>query len=283
MKILISSHGCGWAANNMALHLASLGATVGGAGPADLRLLIGFYRALGLPEQKNELTTAKKKVVWWVGTDILWMEQARDPAEIAWLNQNVHEHWAEWDLSKARLENLGLQNVRVVPMPTRSRYHPLPLPREFAVGCYSYDSRAGFYGRDIITAAARLTPEIKWIIYPSTPRFEGNIEYVCRIEPDRMEDLYRMMSVHARIVSADGMPQGPMEAAMCGRQVIYNVAQLPHCIWMSPATPELLAARVRQIKSHMDQGEWYNAEGAAYWREFNDPARFVSEIKRVLS
>jgi len=286
--IQLSSHGCEWAAENIAKLLAAGGlkaSVVRVPKACDLKIMVGFYQANNPASEKSELLAAKKRVIWWVGTDILWMEgrkQSRQPM-IDWINENVHENWAEWEASRLRLASLGLRNVKVVHMPTRRLYEPLPLPKDFTVGCYCYNSREGFYGYKTIMEAAKRTPEINWLLYYRYRRMvSGNIEHVGRTAPDRMDELYARMSVHVRIVHSDGMPQGPMEAAMCGRPVIYNFAQLPHCVWINPVTVDSLVDRVRDIRRKQLDGRGYNWQGADYWRERNDPKSLLDEVRRLI-
>lgn len=284
MKIAVSSHGCEWAARNMVLHLKGEGAEfVNQGAAAEMRLLIGYYFHNGEEVQRAELLSAKRRVVWWVGTDILWLEgQGKNSSRVQWLNANVHEHWAEWELSASRLRALGLRNVRIVHMPTRRLMAPMPLPAQFAVGCYCYDSREGFYGMRTIREAARLTPDILWKIYPRRRQGRsGNIEELPRLDPDAMEMVYGQTSVHVRFVQSDGMPQGPMEAAMCGRPVLYNFRALPHVRPISPATATNLAAMVREVRTEQAKGEGMNWEGARYYREVNDPERLRREVRRI--
>lgn len=281
-RVLVSSHGCEWAAANVAAHL---GAEVAARpDPCRLRLLVGYYNLGGPVKENAELMAAERRVVWWVGTDILWLEQSGNRAQrVAWLNENVHENWAEWELSAERLRAVGLKNVRVVAMPTRRLYSPLPLPERFTVGCYSYDSRAGFYGRDVIEKAARLTPDVEWMIYPcGKNRRVKNVEYVGRVGADEMELIYRRMSVHVRIVNSDGMPQGPMEAAMCGRPVVYNFRPMDFIDHLPNPTAETLAARVRYWRDEQAAGRGYMVDAAKYWSEFNSPQRLRDQVARVL-
>jgi len=279
----ISSHGCEWAAKNMAGHLKTLGARFSKkAEPCELKIMVGWYFMNGGALMRREMEAAKKRVVWYVGTDILWLEQAgKNSAEVRWLLENVHEHWAEWEPSRQRLERLGIP-ARVVHMPTRRLYKPLPLPREFAVGVYCYNSRQDFYGWNLVKKAAQLTPDVLWKIYPRYSNCRnGNIEEIKRVAPNDMEMLYEQISVHARIVASDGMPQGPMEAAMCGRPVIYNHQPMPHVMWFPQITPETLAERVLKIRDLQAEGAGYNYEGSLFWKEANDPSRLINEVLNV--
>lgn len=280
-RVLVSSHGCEWAARNVARHLGVEVCDRPDRGA--LRLLIGYYNLKG-PERENaELMACERRVIWWVGTDILWLEVNRNrPRLVAWLNDNVHEHWAEWEPSAERLRAAGIRDVRIVHMPTRNRYPLLPLPARFTVGCYSYDSRAGFYGRGIIEAAARLTPEIDWMIFPcGVARRVNNIQYVCRVGQDEMESIYRRMSVHVRVVEADGMPQGPMEALQAGRPVIYNYRPMEFCDHLQSPTPEALAARVRFWRDEQAAGRGYLTEAAEFYRVKNDPQTLRDQVERA--
>jgi len=268
----------------MARHLAPLGARfLNRAEPCDLRILVGYYFHNGEDLQRREIETAKKSVIWWVGTDIKWLMENRSGERSAWLKRTPTEHWAEWPLSKQRLGFAGLNQVRVVPMPTRNRFQPMPLPPRFTVGCYCYASRDHFYGGELIRQAARLTPEISWFMYPrSGPSGISNLEYVKRVDPDAMGELYRRMSVHVRIVEADGMPQGPMEAAMAGRPVIYNFAPMPHVELLKLQNPKNLVNQLRRIRAAQERGEGYNLEGSQYWREFNDPEKLIGQVQRIM-
>lgn len=280
--ILLSSHGCEWAADNACRHLQGQGLksrVVRKPEPCELKIMVGWYtRNGGEKLHRSELLAAKRRVVWWVGTDILWLEQ--DRRGVGWLNANAHEHWAEWEISAKRLEACGLKNVRVVHMPTRRLYRPLPLPAQFTVGVYGLDNHP-VHQRYIALKAAKLTPWARWLAYPSRPRMENNVEYVSRVPADEMQNLYARMSVLVRIVAADGMPQGPMEAAMCGRPVLYNYAQLPHMIYLSPPTAENLAAALKKIYERQLAGKAYNLDGSEYWRSRNDPRKLVEQVQRV--
>lgn len=285
--ILVSSHGCEWAARNVARHLEPLGAkNVNSPAPCDLRVLVGYYFRNNEGVQRAEILSARKAVVWWVGTDILWLEEDCGRARrerVAWLNAHAAEHWAEWDVSAERLKRAGLQRVRIVAMPTRNLYEPMPLPARFTAGVYCYDSRAAFYGWPAVEKAIALCPDIDWIVYPRNKpgRAARNVEFVGRVDQDRMGELYARMSVHVRIVHADGMPQGPMEAAMCGRPVVYNFRPMPHVRLLRPANGEGLANLLREIRAEQERGNGYNLEGSRFWRECNDPEKLRREIRRA--
>ena len=74
-KILVSSHGCEWGAHNMALHLKPIGGLMcKKPEPCDLKIMVGWYFPNGGDVMRREMLAAKKRVVWYVGTDILWLE-----------------------------------------------------------------------------------------------------------------------------------------------------------------------------------------------------------------
>lgn len=280
----ISSHGCEWAAENIAKLLSENGVeakVIRRTDPCRLKIMIGFYQANNPQAEKAELLAAEKRIIWWVGTDILWMEKRANRKQlIDWINENVDENWGEWEHSVFRLRALGICNAKTVHMPTRHRYELMPLPQKFTVGCYCYNSRQAFYGHKIIMEAAKRSHDINWLIYPRYRHMvSGNIEEVPRVPADKMHELYARMSVHCRIVASDGMPQGPMEAAMCGRPVIYNFQQMKHMIWIKPVTVDGLIERVRTLREKQLQGKGFNIEGAEHWRKRNDPKKLVEEVR----
>jgi len=293
--ILISTHGCLWGADNLSALLQRRGmsaAVVRKPHQCDLKIMLGWYSNNNSEENHwAEMKMARRKVIWWVGTDLMWLEAAlggagqslKDHPRIKKLNNEGVEHWAEWGPSAERLRACGIENVRIVHLPTRKRYEPMPLPEKFTVGIYCYDSRSGFYGEEIVKRAAALSPETRWMIYPRRrAESRGNIDYVARVDAEDVDKLYARQSLHVRCVMSDGMPQGPMEACMAGRPVIYNFAPLPYVEHMPDMTPQKLARMVERVRQNQRRGAAYNRKGSEYWRERNDPEKLIAEIERIM-
>jgi hypothetical protein len=78
------------------------------------------------------------------------------------------------------------------------------------------------------------------------------------------------------------MPQGPMEAMMCARPVVYNFQPLPFAVHLPRPTPQSLVHELRKLRQAQESGAGYNVEGSEYWREKNHPRLLVDEIERVM-
>jgi len=224
-----------------------------------------------------------KKVIHWVGTDIFMLQH-----KVSWMGERFISkmltapdlgviHLAECEETQRELQELGIES-QVVPLPPKRLFEPLPLPEEFAVGIYVNPTQ-DMYFEDLMYELADAMPDVKFRFFGDRhPKMEGNKEWVGFVD---MGEFLKTVSAVVRITVHDGLPLGPVEAMMAGRQVIAT-HPLKYAVTHEKKNGEPdLATLIEQVRAL--QSSSLDPEAPSYWKRTLSHEAYREAMDRILS
>lgn len=240
--------------------------------------LLGFYplswvNHLGLFYQKGKIKdgiiAGKKRIVHWIGTDIFQLQH-----KCSWVGlQNIltilkskdmdFVHLSECEQTQKELKELGLK-TEIVPLPTINQPEISQLPKEFTVGVYINPTQ-DMYFEDFMYEVAAAMPDIKFKFFGNDQmrnKVEKNKEWVGWVD---MNEFLPTISALVRLTVHDGLPMGPIEAMMAGRNCLTSL-KMPHALHAKykdgqPDKKDVIL-KIRELKKMP-----LNTEGSKYWKE----------------
>lgn len=251
--------------------------------------LLGFY-PLGwqqhmslfyeLGDTKNELVY-KKRIIHWIGTDIYQMQTKLN--WMAWknitgfLNHNDFNftHLSECEATQKELEELGIKS-EIVPLPAKEVYDLCEFPIEFTIGVYINPTQ-DMYFEDFMYDLADSMPDIKFKFFGNPAmkdKVEGNKEWVGYVD---MRDFLPTVSAIVRLTRHDGLPMGPAEAMMMGRNCLTSL-RMPHALHTEvngvPDKADVIE-KIRQLQTMP-----LNEEGSKYWKEELSKEKYLERMAK---
>lgn len=197
------------------LAMRTADALVSFGGPAPTVALIEAARSRNIPV-----------IVIWAGSDII--KAQNDPFELEVIKQEGFHHLSDgpW-----LVDELALLGVRAEYEPVTAVHSGGPVeafPREFRVLTYLPEPRRDFYGANVVYAAARAMPDVRFDVVgagnadaaaPQNVRFHG----VVKDMPRRIDDSVVLL----RQPEHDGKSMLVLEAMARARHVVWNY-HFPH-------------------------------------------------------
>jgi hypothetical protein len=256
--------------------------------------LIGFYTKEDLQAQSAGVYVTKahmqvfdnfreKKVVHWIGTDILqlYKNASYEKLEVLrkWFKDNKIIHLSEANFTQRELRKLGIKS-KVVPIPSTKFYEQTPLPEEFSVAVYmpfvqdnqGKASPDPTYCPNITDAVIRSMPDVKFYFYGADQvkgQKKDNWEYLGYID---MESWMPRFSCNLRLTVHDGLPISCLEFLSAGRSVVTTVP-LKGAIYTDLDRKNIVEA-IRKAQ------RGFNSKGMKYARKLT-PERYKKQIWRL--
>lgn len=241
--------------------------------------LLGFYTA----EKGTSQVTAShmglfrdfkgKKLIHWIGTDVLQMHWNNNFQKIKalkeWFKEEKVTHLTEAPHTQAELQELGIKS-KIVPLPPAKLYTPLPLPEQFTVGIYE-NATQQLYSEQLMQEVARSMPDVQFKFFgDETKKGQAyrNVEHLGWVGFD---DWLPKLSCNVRITLHDGLPLTPLQFLTAGRNVVTNV-KIPGSIYAKADRKAVIEA-IRQA-----QATPLDPKVSAEWREKLDPKKFQEAI-----
>lgn len=225
-----------------------------------------------------------KKVIHWVGTDIFMLQHKTSWMGVQFIAKMLSDpdmgivHLTESAHTHDELAELGIES-RIVPLPPKRLFEPMPLPEEFAVGVYVNPTQDMYY-EEFMYEVADAMPDVKFKFFGNRnmKRTKANKEWVGWVD---MAEFLPTVSALARLTRHDGLPLGPLEAMMAGRNVLCSVP-LKHAlhIEVKDGDPDL-AGTVAGIRSLQKMP--LNKKGSAHWRQELSHDRYRETMKGLLA
>tara|TARA_R100001530_G_scaffold13251_3_gene12272 strand:+ start:7765 stop:9951 length:2187 start_codon:yes stop_codon:yes gene_type:complete len=240
--------------------------------------LLGFFPTLA--DQCGQVfnNCKGKRIIHWIGTDI-WQMQQMDLFHrrvlLDFFEKNIDYHLCEADFTKKELKELGI-DAKVVPIPPRWLYKPLPMPEKFTVAVYQPQNNKGFYLPDLCKEVAKLCPEIDFIFFGDdsyTGRL-NNVQY--RGYVNDMDKLIEQCSAIMRLTIHDGLPLGVLEFITAGRHALVNLP-IKHVMQTKVADPKIIAKGLKKLSELPP-----NLEGSKYWRSKLSHKKFKNTIEKLV-
>lgn len=256
--------------------------------------LLGFYPLswvmhLGLFYEKGKIKdgtiVGQKRIIHWIGTDIYQLQH-----KLSWVAlQNVLTilnspdmgfiHLSECEQTKKELLELGIKS-RVVPLPTINQPEISPLPEEYTVGVYINPTQ-DMYFEDFMYEVAAAMPDIKFKFFGNSQmrnKIEKNKEWVGWVD---MNEFLPTISSLVRLTVHDGLPMGPIEAMMAGRNCLTSL-KMKHALHtkFKEGSPDKRDV-IKKIREMRDMP--LNKKGSEYWKSELSHELFKKRINDVQS
>jgi hypothetical protein len=220
-----------------------------------------------------------KKIIHWIGTDVLKMRTEIPFVTIQALIKTwdaigvVHLVECEW--LQEELAEIGIK-TRIVPIPPKKLWsETLPLPEEFVVGVYesqAQDQQMYYYG--LMTEVARSMPDVKFYFFGDESR-KGQVDKnITHFGYTDLDKLMPEMSCNLRVSLHDGMPLIPIEFLTAGRNVVTNVP-LEGAIKVEPDRKQIVEA-IRQAQVTPLAAKW-----PKHWREKMSFNTYKNEMEKI--
>lgn len=245
--------------------------------------LIGFYTAEspGVPVTKLHMQVfdnfTGKKVIHWVGTDILQLRWNCSFEKLKALRQWVKDDkiimLSEVDLTQKELEEVGFK-TQVIPIPSKVLNKQLPLPKEFSVAIYE-SSASPMYNPEFMEEIIRAMPDVQFYLFGDDSKKGQKGENYEHLGFIQMGDWMPKFSCNLRISVHDGLPLLPVEFMTAGRQAIVNLP-LKGAIQVKKDRKEVVDA----IRFAQDNPIFPDVGN--YWRSEMDFDKYVKSIRELL-
>lgn len=164
-----------------------------------------------------------KNVIHWIGTDVFQLRWNCSFEKIKqlkkWFKDNNIIHLCECDWIQDELKEVGI-DAKIVPIPPKTLFKPLPLPEEFSVAIYS--PKSTLYNEELMMEVVRSMPDVKFYFFGDADR-KGergeNYEHLGYID---FAEWMPKFSANLRVTVHDGLPLTPLQFMTAGRNVITN-------------------------------------------------------------
>jgi hypothetical protein len=183
---------------------------------------------------------------------------------------NLAEFKPTWE----ELKEVGI-NAQIIPMPPKSLYDPMPLPEKFSVGIYENGTGANVYNVPLMEDVARAMPDIKFYFFGDETKkgqTTDNTEHLGFID---MKEWMPKLSCCVRVTVHDGLPLGPVEFMMAGRQVVTNV-RLEGTIQVKANKKDIIEG-IRKAQQSSIKPKW-----GPYWKKVLDQGKYIRFIYSLI-
>jgi len=313
--ICVASVGANWHAINIAKMLGADYKQMPSFKPHEYQSIyvIGFYPEFASHQDKMFLNnidkpelgkTPAKKVVHLVGSDVWQLYHVSTMSLKVWreyFKNSIDTLLCESDFIKNELEELGIKNAQIVPIPPKTLYNVMPLPKKFTVAVYQPYVNAEFYNPGAMEEIAKACPDIDFKFFGNPTRVgkrklkkikdekgqdgvvwdyeEGddtNIEDMGYI--DDMESFIKNCSAIIRFPQHDGLPLGVLEFLTAGRYAVTSVP-IKHakCLPISKFNIKSVVDSLNELKTITEP----NKEASKYWRKELDHDKYVKTMKNI--
>lgn len=232
----------------------------------------------GLPEVQEYI--AGKKIIHWIGTDVLKMRTEVPFVTIKYLrdlwkkegftllSEAVHTH--------DELEEIGIDTT-IVPIPPDILFDPIPLPEEFSVAIYE-NATQQMYHETLMEAVTRSMPDVTFYFFGDASKRgkkTSNAEHLGWID---LKEWMPRFSCNLRVTIHDGLPITPLQFMTAGRSVISNTPLEGG--FLVGADRKDIVEKIRQVKKGR-KNIAVLAE-AAYWKKELDFTKFKNTICKLV-
>jgi glycosyltransferase involved in cell wall biosynthesis len=190
--------------------------------------LIGFYPSGAEGHMRslmNNVNKDCKRIVHWIGTDVYQMWHSTSFSGLQDLKKMFKKlkvkHWTEYKTTHDEMKAVGIK-TDIVPLPCEKLFDPHALPEEFSVGVYINPTQNMYYENEMYDIA-RAMPDVKFKFFGDknkVDKIEENCEWVGWVD---MDEFINNTSCLLRLTVHDGLPIGPVQFFMKGRDVVTNV------------------------------------------------------------
>ena len=266
--------------------------------------LMGFYVGTGQSAVAHSAVFEGagkdcKRVIHWIGTDVLQIKAASYKVCANDFNMlvgsiNNCRNLSEFEPTKSELDSIYIPS-EIVPLPIDQEYKIRPLPKKFTVAVYTPGTaNAGWiYNLDMVKDIVKSCPHINFLFFGGGLKdFKAkNLENVGWTDMDKVID---KSSCLMRLTYHDGLPVTPIEFRMAGRDCVTTV-QLPYMRFVGSGvySEDVYAKKKESIvetlegikKDQKNKKEHIKIAKKArkYYRELTNPDTFKKRIYGILN
>lgn len=245
--------------------------------------LLGFYckrheERMAHLEVFNNDGQKSKKIVHWIGTDVMQLDRNVSSFTL----RELKKIWKEKDfimLTEAQHTHDEMMvdgvETQIIPIPPQKLYEPMPLPERFTVAIYDNGTGANVYNVDLMNEIIRSMPDIQFYYFGNESRKgekDKNVEHLGWIDLDEWMPKF---SCNLRVTLHDGLPLTPIQFLTAGRDVVTNV-KLKHC--------RVTDGSRKDIVKCLREAEINNVPAFVgdYWRKAMDFDTYAKAIRKLL-
>lgn len=263
-----------------------------------------FLNNLYKPEQGR---TPAKKIIHLVGSDVWQLFHVSTMSLKIWRNyfkNAVDEVLCESQFIKDELEELGIENVKVVPLPPKKLYKVMSLPKKFTVAVYQPAINAQFYRPTEMEQIAKACPDIDFKFFGNAQRVgkrklrnwseDENGNRVSVVEPiwdfeegedtniedmGYIEDMDKFIlncSAIIRFPQHDGLPLSVLEFITAGRYAVTSV-EIAYSKYIKDFKIDNIVKELKRLQGIIEP----NKEGSEYWRKELDHNKYRQTMKDI--
>jgi len=263
--------------------------------------LIGFYvgdgtSALAHSNVFKHCTPECKKVIHWIGTDVLQLVSAANKVCYADMRPLIDVidrcvNISEFDITEGELNSQGISS-KILPLPIDGNIDVMPLPKEFTVAIYAARTPTAkqIYNLDLMADIVKSCPDIKFLLFGGglTELKGKNVENVGWCD---MKEVMAKSSLLMRITYHDGLPIAPIEFRLAGRDAMTTV-QIKH-IWFAGSgvvhknnyadRKESIISLLRTVKKEQKlHGVKEVKEAREYYLDLTSPLKFKKRLMAII-
>jgi glycosyltransferase involved in cell wall biosynthesis len=265
--------------------------------------LIGYFIGDGSSAVRHSevfggWSKGSKKVVHWIGTDVLQMVSAAHQASYMQMLVFIEGfrkmvNLTEFEQTHGELLSLGLES-EMVPLPVEDKYGILPLPKKFTIAVYTPATKTApaIYNLELMKDIVKSCPDINFLFFGGgLGDFKAdNLENVGWTD---MKEVMKKSSCLLRFTIHDGLPITPIEFRLAGRDAMTSV-QLPYIHFAGTGVinkeeyakkKEGIIKVVREVRKGQKKKGWLKETKKArrYWKEHCDPEVYKKRIYEILN
>lgn len=268
--------------------------------------LMGFYigngdSAVAHTSVFKDAPSDCKKIIHWIGTDILQLVGACYKVCYSDMKQLIDLfksciNLSEFEQTEGELRSVGVKS-EIVPLPIEPDIPLMPLPKKFTCAIYAPRTSTSYhiYNLDLMKDIIKSTPNINYLLFGGgLMDFKGaNVKNVGWVEK---EDYYKKVIAQSsclmRIAYHDGMPVAPIEFRLAGRDAITTV-QMRYIYFAGTGIihEENYADRKEKItnllyvvkKEQRKLGIKFKKKARDFYLELTAPKKFKKAIRKIVN
>jgi glycosyltransferase involved in cell wall biosynthesis len=244
----------------------------------------------------NDTNKKFKKIIYFIGTDVLQL-QCKKFIEVREFTRttckNVDHIFCNAPWLQTELKEMGIEAELLYCPIDASNYEIGELPKKFTLAVYRSDSNP-MHNEAFMFDVAKSCPDINFKFFGGS-KLEiqdkpKNIEYMGEIEDEKMPEFINSTSGIARITIHDGFPATLVEWALCGRQFLCNLPDMPKANFIA-VTPtdatyikdkEDMIKAIRNLQRKIKKTTYQEqVELRDYFKELMKPETFIKRINEI--
>ncbi len=272
----------------------------------DAVISMGYYvdtQQVGPSSIFENLKEGAKKIVYWIGTDVLQLSNRSFKAVKEYKNRlakHINHQFTNAPWLQEELKGMGIDAELLYCPIDVNNYEITPYPKEFTIAFYRQNIDVQLnpiYNEDFMLEVANALPDVKFKFFGGTvPNYISmlpkNVEYLGTVPEYKMKELIDSTSAIVRLTRHDGFPATIAEWIMSGRKALCNLEDMPLADYV-PFTSldykyvqekEAVIEAIRKLQEECKKVDKDEQEKAReFYGELLAPQTFVERINEVVN